>query len=357
MAQKYIEIPIVPVAIRCGIQLNQRTLDHREVEGYCPFCKGSRNHLYLNTQTNQWYCQKCGQGGNAVTLYAKIFGTNNETAFRELMHDRVIRFTPQKTRGMREPPASLAPLGVRHDVYFDMLMMMDLSPDHKENLLKRGLSQQRIEENMYRTVPADWRRRRSIAQSLAKRYPLMGVPGFFTRDGGWSLWGIPGILVPYLTVEGYIQGLQIRLDNPARGKYRWLSSNPEKGFENGTAACSWIHVAGNTQNSTACITEGGLKGDVASYLRDDALFICMPGAGNIEYLVETLAKLPNLKRIVGCYDQDQMENEQVSQAVSKMEQEIKKHFGITYEPFRWNPRYNGIDDYLFVLKKGPKTAA
>ena len=355
--KKYIEIPILAAARRCGIRLDDRTLGRKEVHGYCPFCSGTKNHLFLNTGTNQWYCQKCGRGGNAVTLYASVFGVDNKAAFEELAQDKLLRFAPRKEKAKRKPPAALAPLGIRHDVYYDMLSMMSLSEEHRQNLLERGLSPERIRENMYRSVPVDWRQGQKIACALSKNYPLSGVPGFFTRDGGWSLWGRPGILLPCLNPEGYIQGLQIRLDDTSRGKCRWLSSNPEYDYENGAAACSWVHVTGDTSKDTACITEGSLKGDVASFLRDDALFVCVPGAGNIEFLVDTLAALPNLKRLVGCYDRDQMRNPQITQAVEKMEMAIKEHLAIPYEPFAWDDRYNGIDDYLLARKRSLESAA
>ena len=38
----------------------------------------------------------------------------------------------------------------------------------------------------------------------------------------------------------------------------------------------------------ACVTEGGLKGDVASYFLGDALFVCVPGVNSLRYLPETL---------------------------------------------------------------------
>ena len=60
--------------------------------------------------------------------------------------------------------------------------------------------------------------------------------------------------------------MQIRSDRAEGGmKYRWFSSNPAKGFTLGTKAQTWIHVTGDAQSKVACVTEDGLKGDVASY--------------------------------------------------------------------------------------------
>lgn len=80
----------------------------------------------------------------------------------------------------------------------------------------------------------------------------------------------------------------------------------------------------------------------------------VPGAGNTEFLVDTLSTLPNLKRLVGCYDRDQMKNGNVCAAVEKMERELRTQMGIQYEPFAWDNRYNGIDDYLACPKKREK---
>ena len=55
---------------------------------------------------------------------------------------------------------------------------------------------------------------------------LAGVPGFYKSQGQWTL-KIPGrgILIPVRDVQGQIQGLQVRLDNVEKRKFRWLSSN------------------------------------------------------------------------------------------------------------------------------------
>ena len=126
---------------------------------------------------------------------------------------------------------------------------------------------------------------------MADFHDLVGIPGFYVDDGGyWNIAGYSGLLVPYCDKSGLIQGMQIRLDdeNKPDRKYRWLSSKTRK-F--GTLSRSWLHVTGNIHAKTAYFTEGGLKGDVASVLDNDALFICFAGINAIGGLKETLAGL------------------------------------------------------------------
>ncbi len=279
---------------------------------------------------------------------------DNKTAFEQLLVGKVYRI-PQNHVKSHENDGYLAPLAVRHDVYYDMLSLLSLSEKHKQNLLNRGLSAERIEENRYRSMPSDWQTRKKIANQLSQNYDLRGIPGFFTYDGQWSLWGKAGILVPVCSKEGFIQGLQIRLDNTDKKKYRWLSSNPEYHYENGTRAYSWVHVTGNRNSKTACITEGGLKGDVASYLRNDSLFVCVPGVCNTEFLVETLKNL-GVSNLVGCYDMDCCVNRDVQISLEKMQKEIRQKLHLDYEPFLWDPKYNGIDEFMLARKQYKQAA-
>ena len=48
----------------------------------------------------------------------------------------------------------------RHAVYSDMLAHLTLLPKHGENLLERGLSEERIRRNEYRSMPETERGRR-----------------------------------------------------------------------------------------------------------------------------------------------------------------------------------------------------
>lgn len=90
--------------------------------------------------------------------------------------------------------------------------------------------------------------------------------------------------------NGLIQGMKIRLDDadkPNR-KYRWLSS---RHLPNGTRSYSWVHVTGDTTKKRAFLTEGPLKGDVASFLAHNALFVCIGGVNALHGLKDTLVDL------------------------------------------------------------------
>ena len=340
----YTRIPILEAAALCGLQIKPSTLDDIEVQARCPFCDDKSYHLYLNTEEDLCYCQRCGTGGNSITLYARVNGVDNKTAYRHLL-DKVEGIA--QAHPSTKPAPKLAPLALRHDVYYDLLDLLSLSDFHQKQLLKRGLSLERIRENRYRSMPASHSARKRIAAKLSASYPLEGIPGFYLRDGAWTFAGSGGYLIPIYNKDGYIQGMQIRSDRAEGGmKYRWFSSNPAKGFTLGTKAQTWVHVTGDSHSKVACVTEGGLKGDVASYFLNDALFICVPGVNSLRFLGETLNSLP-LKKVVGAYDMDKLENPQVRDAFSQVEKVARKN-GLLFEPLEWDARFKGIDDFLYA---------
>lgn len=302
----YQEFPILNVARRCGLVLNDRTLEWEEVEASCPFCGDhgpGKHHLFLNTTRNIFRCVLCGEKGNSVSLYAKMEGVSNRQAFRALSEDSVLYRFPQQPLSQKPAEREPSSLAVRHNVYYDMLMHLELSPKHKADLLARGLSEERIEQNMYRTLPMSSSARRFLAGILSDFHNLEGVPGFYVDRGYWNILGHSGLLVPCRDRNGYIQGLQIRLDDETKPdrKYRWLSS---RGKAHGTRSYSYIHVTGNIHARTAYLTEGGLKGDVASFLDHDALFLCFAGVTAIAGLKDALQSMENLEEVVVALDMD-----------------------------------------------------
>lgn len=343
----YQEIPILETARRCGLVLNDRTLEREEVEASCPFCGDNgpgKYHLFLNTAKNMFRCVLCEEKGNSVSLYAKMEGVSNRQAFRALSEDgRIYRFPeqPLSKKTAEWEPSSLA---VRHDTYYDMLMHLELSPKHRADLLSRGLSEERIEQNMYRTLPQSRSARRLLAGLLSDFHNLEGIPGFYVNKGCWDIAGHAGLLVPYCDKEGHIQGLQIRLDDesePER-KYRWLSS---RGMAHGTRSRSYIHVTGNIHAKKAYLTEGGLKGDVASFLDDDALFICFAGVTAIADLEDTLLSMENIEEVVVALDMDQLMNWRVRKALEKIMVLVRSIPGIRVRLMNWNMTFKGVDDF------------
>lgn len=127
------------------------------------------------------------------------------------------------------------------------------------------------------------------------------------------------------------------------GKYH-LSLNT-RDMTNGTRSYSWVHVTGNTSSERAFLTEGPLKGDVASYLMNDALFICIGGVNAIGGLQDTIRTL-GVKEVVEAMDADQMVNPHVRNAILAMRKEVRRIQGIRYLKYSWDPAYKGVDDYL-----------
>lgn len=241
--------------------------------------------------------------------------------------------------------AEAAEMEQRCAVYSDMLAHLTLLPKHGENLLERGLSEERIRRNEYRSMPETERGRRLLADLLRSHgHDLHGIPGFRTYYGDWTLSGPNGFLIPVRNKEGLIQGLKIRLNDAqqANRKYRWLSS---RNLPSGTRSYSWVHVTGNTQSKRAFLTEGPLKGDVASFLAQDALFICIGGVNALNGLNDTVREL-GVREVVEAMDMDQMTNPNVRKAILTMRKEVQKIPGIRYAKYTWNPAYKGVDDYL-----------
>ena len=343
----YEEFPILNVARRCGLVLNDRTLEREEVEASCPFCGDNgpgKHHLFLNTTRNIFRCVLCGEKGNSVSLYAKLEGVSNRQAFQALSEDaRIFRFPKQplsKKPAEREPSS----LAVRHSTYHEMLMHLQLSPKHKADLLSRGLSEERIEHNMYRSLPASESARRLLAGILSDFHTLEGIPGFYVKDGQWTIAGCSGLLIPYRDKDGLIQGLQVRLDdetNPAR-KYRWLSS---RGMAHGTRSRSYIHVTGNFSAKTAYLTEGGLKGDVASFPDHDALFLCFAGVTATAGIKEVLLSMKNIEEVVVALDMDKLMNWRVQRAMENLMDLIRDLPGLHVRLMNWNMSFKGVDDF------------
>ena len=333
----YKTFPILTVARRSGLPVEDRGL--RQVHINCPFCGDRRRRLYLYTDTNQYHCFNCRAHGNAVSLYARRTGLSYRDAYHELLEDSVLHFPQPAVQ--RPPEREPAPLAQRDAVYRAMLGLLPLSEVHRAGLLARGLTDEAILQNGYRTLGYGKELRDRIAAQLSARFDLNGIPGFFYSQSAWRMCAYSGLLVPVRAADGRIQGVQIRRDNAERMKYAWMSS---AGKPYGTGARSWIHVAGDRNKKQAVITEGAIKGDVSSILTERSLFICLPGVNAVSFLNDTLREL-RVTQVWEAFDMDKRCNPQVQAAVIRLRQEVKKA-GIPCRMMAWDPAYKGIDDFL-----------
>lgn len=193
--------------------------------------------MSLNTKTNKYCCFRCGAEGFSIGLYAKIKKIDNKKAYKELLEREC--FSPNKSPIEISPINLLADIKARDTIYRDFLSMLKLDGKHKIHLKNMGFLDASIEDNLYKSVPKNYIKRRLICSSLSKEYDLCGVPGFYQEeDFHWCFSRMDGFFVPVYDQNGYIQGLSIHLDKPFNNATdMWFSSTDKI---NGTGARSWI---------------------------------------------------------------------------------------------------------------------
>ena len=354
---KYEKFDIVEVALACGIQLHPIQRDPVEVKALCPFCNDTKYHLGLNREKERFYCFRCHEGGNSVSLYAKLHGLSNGEA-AACLKKGFKSLAPNPIYVRRENEMPIKPLEERHNVYYDFLNLLRLRPAHRDNLLRRGLTFSQIHQFMYRSIPLDPIHRCEVLRELSARHDLTGIPGFYRDERGdfqmyFNRYG--GIFIPVCNKDGYIQGLQMRLDLPESSterKFRWFSS---RHFKDGCGVKSWIHVVGDTTATEACLTEGPMKADVTSVLSKGRLFIAVPGVNAISQLPEVIQSL-EVKRIYEAFDMDKRSKPEVRNALISLKETIR---GMNVEcvSCSWDPRFKGIDDYYLARKMYMEQAA
>ena len=309
-----------PFAIKDVAYLLNLRIRHKNavsLDADCPFCGESKGKINLNLKKNVFKCNRCGESGGMLALYARIYGVDNQTAYKEIRDAlRKDEQTPsypvrKKIITPKEPEienAMPAPDAVKHKTYSTFLSMLVLADTHRQNLLKRGFTEQQIGENGYKSTPV-FGFKRLTKKLLEAGCTVKGVPGFYQdRDGEWTIHfsnKSSGFLVPVRNVDGLVVGAQIRLDHPYDGrKYIWLSS---ANFHMGTSSGSPIHLAGRSGEKTIFVTEGPLKGDLAHAL-SGRTFGCVPGANQYANLPPFLQAMKQMgtEAVYEAYDMDKL---------------------------------------------------
>ncbi|MEW5860128.1 MAG: hypothetical protein AB1861_22540, partial [Cyanobacteriota bacterium] len=129
-----------------------------------------------------------------------------------------------------------------------LLGQLQLSPEHKENLRQRGLSDEQIQAGMFRSVH-QWQKLETPVS-----YRLAGV-----SIDGRSLTTQAGLLCPAWNAKGQIVCWQLRVDNVENGgKYRWPTSASQKRPHGATA-----HLTNGELPLTCCRPVGEPRQGIA----------------------------------------------------------------------------------------------
>ncbi|MBQ8848978.1 MAG: DNA primase [Clostridia bacterium] len=337
----------------------------------CPFCGDKRGKMSINTEIDTWRCNYCSEHGGMLSLYARIKHISTSDAYREicdiLMNGEYSSYSynasaPASRKREQTVQTQLADIKTVHNTLSAMLDMLTLTKAHREHLKNvRGLTDEQINELKYRSTPPFYYGKKIAKVLIEKGYTVKGVPGFYVKDGVWTVSfssKLSGILIPVRGIDRTIRGMQIRLDVPIKDegadedksgtKYVWLSSS---GKDMGVSSGSPVHFVGDPFARTVFITEGFLKADVSHYLMNRS-FLAIAGINNTAKLelIFNMLKANGTQIIVEAADMDKFRNENVSRGVSNIYMTAKK-CGLEFRRLTWNPNYKGIDDWQLALKR------
>lgn len=268
----------------------------------CPFCQ-KQWKMNLNLAKKVFRCNRCGESGGMLDLYGRLHGLDHAAACEEIKaalgqgrmeKEYVVRRIEQEKKQSEIPQAEPASDIVRHKTYTMLLSLLPLAVSHEANLKERGFSIGCIRENGYKSTPA-FGFRKLVTELIKAGCMVKGIPGFYQNECG--VWTVnfnaknAGFLIPVRNIDGFIVGMQIRLDHPYDGrKYTWFSS---AGRLMGVTSKSPVHFVGVEGDKTVYVTEGPLKADLAHCLSGRS-FVAIAGVnlyGNL---------LPTIERLKGC---------------------------------------------------------
>lgn len=315
-----------------GVLLGIQRLSGGNEDSYnvvCPFCgdeRGKCNFIVIKNGelVNVYHCFHCGAGGNMLTLYADLNGiygrSRYQRAYWKIQEELPMDMQESKMREKRvllrerrckEQLAELVDYEKRDAIYREMLKLLKLSRSHRDDLRRRGLTEEeisRMEQLGYKSTCAE--DSVSIARRLIKSgCNLKGVPGFFVnRNGDWEIAFYKknsGYLCPVWSAKGCLTAFQIRLDVPyQKRKYVWLSSAK---LNKGCSPGSPVSLSGSPEVRRVFVTEGILKAEI-THQRTRETYIGNPGVMNHKELKQMLIQLKEqgLREVVEANDMDKL---------------------------------------------------
>lgn len=249
------------------------------------------------------------------------------------------------------PSVTRAPVEVLDRAYRQLLDHLPLHHDHRGALRRRGLDDEAISRNAYRSMPGPERVR--IARELAELFGevLLSVPGFHltSRPGRAPFASIagsgPGIVIPCRDLAGRIVALKLRRDQADDGpRYHYLSSTLRGGP--GTGSPAHAPVGTPQQCDTIRLTEGELKADVA-YRLSGVATLSTAGVGAWRSLLPMLQTI-RPRTVLVAWDADWQTKEEVRRPLAELLRLLLRcriKVGVEW----WPAGPKGIDDALSAV--------
>jgi hypothetical protein len=322
----------------------KRTTQHTR----CPICE------------HDGWCSVSGDGNIALCMREETgsFKTKEVAGGNGYLH----RLKDGPRSWGPSPPASppgpaLADADTLHGVYFALLRALSLSGAHRNNLQGRGLDDDTIDRNQYRSLPGQGRAK--IAARLREQFGdrLPQVPGFVVKAGSngnyITIAGAAGLLIPCRDAQGQIVALKVRRDAEGEGpRYSYVSSTGYGGPGPGAP----VHVPLLTPSPAPHVrlTEGELKSDIVAAL-GKVPTLSVPGVGNWKSSLPILRNLGS-KTVMIAFDADAFEKPHVARHLAACADALSAE-GLAVEVERWDAGDGkGIDDVLAAGKQ-PRTLA
>ena len=327
---------------------------HQPVWFSCNLSKGTYNCFHC--------CTDCPYKGGMIDLFCMFSGVDpndRKEAKRQLsiaLDGGVSNYKPREIFLLPEPE------NTRSDedldlVYRTLLSKLTLNPSHRDNLHKRGLSDEEIDRAMYRSLPEKWG---PVFVELKKALPgetLEGIPGFYTNGGKvFSAFTKSGFFVPYFNERQMIVGMQVRFDQ-GEHRYLWFSSTGYPGGARSRNIASYgIPGAMPKLNSgtPVYVTEGALKAHIACVLSGGRNpYIALAGVNCFNQWENacTMLRACGVTQVIDAFDSDRETNEHVRNALARL-YEIAQRYGITMRRFNWGTKQKGVDDYYLAVIQG-----
>ena len=408
MPYQQFAISIADVVDLLGLEKNPRSIQGAAAfKVKCPFCSKSTTRKYkmnINTEKNVYFCPACMDKSvdhsGALDLYGRVrFGTplirgvNGKELFYKLACELEGSAPSWKKGTLPPPPAEIEPASDDQlDRAFRALLSLpylSLSQTHELNLRKRGLSEDAIAEGMYATLPAaasliaahpkaaqarSWYKEKDIGKKRAEStilriysndellagmiiatdlrqqdIDLHRIPGFFKLGGTWFFRYDQGMLIPTVSYEGKIIGLQVRRDVTRNWGLRYMTVS-SKGLAMGVSTkIARTHVAKDVdeinEKTEVYLTEGPLKANVILHLLrerggSNIAVIAVQGVNNVRELPDyaRLLKAHGITKAYSALDMDKTGNMNVAKAAGRMKK-IFSDEGVELVPLFWDEPY------------------